>query len=326
MPISGSASYVSTTEEILAHWLVVDTVLGAGNEIHVQNGMTRSGIVRAGMQTLFDSLVAKRLDLSGKLNLQETARGDIDLRKAQLLLRMNQFNDLIRADFSSTKWVNALTNVPSISDGAGLFTPPLDDAATLWQQMDASLGGPGSLKLLGDYLQADFATDIVALKTAYTTWRSAGVVANITLLERNQFQDLIYPVLVNYRKKVPTKFAAGHPLIDSLPQVTPAPGSTPDGVTINVVWVPASQQAKITFTASSATDLAQYELRFCSGPTYNTDLENVVANLPAEATREFLTDAGLATPGNVASFKVYVLTTTGNEKGSNTASIARPPV
>ena len=33
--------------------------------------------------------------------------------------------------------------------------------------------------------------------------------------------------------------------------------------------------------------------------------------------------AGLASPGNVASFKVFVVLTTGNEAGSNTVTITR---
>lgn len=37
-------------------------------------------------------------------------------------------------------------------------------------------------------------------------------------------------------------------------------------------------------------------------------------------------NAALSTPGSVASFKVKFKTTSGNEKGSNTVTIVRPPV
>ena len=36
------------------------------------------------------------------------------------------------------------------------------------------------------------------------------------------------------------------------------------------------------------------------------------------------TTVGLENPGDVASFKVFVLLTTGNEAGSNTVTITRP--
>ena len=50
----------------------------------------------------------------------------------------------------------------------------------------------------------------------------------------------------------------------------------------------------------------------------------MIGNIDRSAPREFLTDAGLPAADNVASFKVYVITTTGNEKGSHTVSVTRP--
>ena len=106
--------------------------------------------------------------------------------------------------------------------------------------------------------------------------------------------------------------------------MSPPPGSTPDGVTINGVWVPLLSMAEITFGPSSSTDVVKYELRVCSGPTYDTNLESVVGFLLPDAPLKFTTDAALAAPGNVAGFRVYTITTTGNEKGSNTAIVTRP--
>jgi len=50
----------------------------------------------------------------------------------------------------------------------------------------------------------------------------------------------------------------------------------------------------------------------------------VAGNIAAGGVRELLTNVGLDTPGAVVSFKVYVITNTGNEKGSNTVVITRP--
>ena len=43
------------------------------------------------------SSAARRAVVQAKLNLQEAGRGDIDNKKATLLLRLNQFNDAARA-------------------------------------------------------------------------------------------------------------------------------------------------------------------------------------------------------------------------------------
>jgi len=318
MPISGPASYPVTTDEFLAHWLAADTALGAGNEI-----VLPGAVVRAGLQTKRDLLGSKRTDVQVKLNLQELARGDIELRKAALLLRVNQFNDKVSALHPNTKWVRALPQIPGIGYCQSNFTDPLDDANSLWQLINADATLP-DITLLGGYLQANFASDIAALKTAYTTYIAAAVAVTITIEERNDLQDEIYPMLKNYRQVMPTYFAKTHALVESLPRLTPEPGSTPDPVTANGAWDATQVKAKITWSASSNANLLDYEIRFCAGPNYSTENESVAGSVSPTAPREFLSDAGLTTPGSVATFKVYVLTSTGNEKGSNTVVVTRP--
>lgn len=318
MAISGPSSYLQTTDEFLTHWLVADTTLGVGNEIVLPGPVTR-----AGLQTRRDNLEVKRADVEARLNAQEIARGDVDIQKAALLLRANQFNDKVRALYSGSKWERALPNVPAITDGQGNFIAPLDDIHSLWLLMNADASIP-DVTLLGAYTQALLATDLAALKAAYVTYNAAGTVITITLSERNDLQDGIYPILKNYRQNLPTYFAKGHALVTSLPTLTPAPGSTPDAVTASGLWIAAQSQAKLTWTSSSDANLLRYDIRFCSGPNYSTDNESISSSVLPGATLEFLTDTGLTSPGNVASFKVYVVTSTGNEKGSNTVTITRP--
>ena len=62
------------------------------------------------------------------------------------------------------------------------------------------------------------------------------------------------------------------------------------------------------------------------GPDYASDDEVVVDNVPASAPRVLNTAAGLTVPGLTAGFKVYVITSTGNERGSNDVYVERPPV
>jgi hypothetical protein len=264
------------------------------------------------------------LDLTAKLNLVETTRGEIEIRKAALLLRINQFNDEIRADYAGTKWELALSNVPSINDGQGVFVIPLEDASTLWNQLNAGIGPAPPVTLLGGYNQATFAADIVALNAAFTSWRAAQKIAEIALAERNDIQDKIQPVLVSYRKKLPTKFAQSHALVETLPILTPRPGSTPEAVVVTAVWTAIQQKARLTWTASTAADLAYYEIRFCAGPNYDTDLESTIGQVAPSANHEFMTNTGLTNPGTVASYKVYVITNTGHERGSEAVSVQHP--
>jgi hypothetical protein len=318
MPISGPTSYVPTAEEFSGHWEAADTTLGVGNEIVLPGAVARAGLVAK-----IAALVAKRAGVQAKLNVQEAARGDIDIRKTGLLLRANQFNDKVRALYAGSKWERALPRVPAFNDGQGNFTEPLDDAAALWLMINDDPGIP-DLTLLGAYVRATFATDITALNAAYTTYNSSGAGVTVVREERNDIQDEIYAILKKYRQAVPTYFAATHAIVESLPRLSPEPGSTPDAVTANGAWDVPQLKAKLTWTLSLEANLLRYEIRFCAGPNYSTENESVLGSVLPGDPREFFSDSGLAASGNVVSFKVYVITTTGNEKGSNTVVVTRP--
>ena len=96
-------------------------------------------------------------------------------------------------------------------------------------------------------------------------------------------------------------------------------------MTINVVFDTTEQKAKVTFNASSAPNVDHYSVRICVGATYNTDVENVIASIPAgPGPFVFFTDEGLAAAGDTISIKVYTVNETQNEKGSNAVAVTRP--
>ena len=320
MPITGPSSYLTTTDEFIGHWGEADTTLGVGNELKLKDGSVRAALV-----TKKDALVARRALLQARLNVQEVGRGDIDIRKTALLVRLNQFNEKVRFQYGGTKWERALPQVPSQSDGQGNFTVPLDDAAALWLMINDDPAIP-DITLIGGYTHTAFVADIAALNVAFTGYNTAGKQADVALQERNDIQDEIYEMLKQYRQAVPTFFVKGNAILDSLPDLTPAPGSTPAAVVATGAWVPATSNARLECSESKDANLFQYEFRYSVGDHYSTDTESVVpgGNIPAGGTRVIFTDVALGTPGNKVNFKAYVITTLGHERGSNTVAIVRP--
>jgi hypothetical protein len=138
------------------------------------------------------------------------------------------------------------------------------------------------------------------------------------------FCSIIYDILKLYRAKLPTKFPAGHALLDSLPDLTPAAGHTPDAVEVTAVWDAAAVKGKITWTESPEATLSHYEVRGVAGDVYVSADETLLASVAPADAREFLTDFALSVPGVVAGFKVYVVLTTGNERGSEAVFVTRP--
>jgi len=321
MPLAGPSSYVPTINEFLAHWVQVNTALGGGGPLVLSDGTTLA--ILTGYR---DSLMAFGSSIQGKLNDVEIARGNIEIKRAALMTRLGEFNRKVRGFLSHTAFVTALPEVPPATSSVATIVEELDDMATLWVKINAATipGFTGPLTLLGGYLVATFNTDLAALKTDSTTWQNAVQDVKLERERRNDLQDKVQPALRDYRVAVQGSFAETDALVESLPRMTPEPGSTPDGVTANIVWDAVLLMAKIGFTGSSNPNLSHFEIRFCAGPNYSTENEVVIGSLTPAELREFVTNHGLTTAGNTASFKVYEVLTTGNEKGSNTLVITRP--
>lgn len=321
MPITGPSSYIPTTNEFLAHWDAANTALGGGGPLLLPGGVTRANLV-----TQRDALQTKQSEVEGQINNGEIARADLTAKKVDLHLRGGQFNDKVRALLGTTPYARALPELPQPQDGQGNFVPPLDDISTLWSKINAAViaGFTPPLLLLGAYPLADFNTALAALKAQFNTVSSEEVLVTLKLAERNAVQDIIYPLLKSYRQVLPTYFAANSPLVASLPRLSPEPGSTPDGVLANGGWDAGTSQGKLTWGESASAEVVEFEVRWSPGNNYDSANEVVLANIAKDATREYFTTQGLGAPGDVSVFKVYVKTTTGNEKGSNTVKITRP--
>jgi hypothetical protein len=70
--------------------------------------------------------------------------------------------------------------------------------------------------------------------------------------------------------------------------------------------------------------LKEYEVRYCVGPDYDIDHEHVAGSIPLAGPLVLLTTKGVAVPGAVGSYRVYVIMESGHEAGSNDVVVARP--
>ena len=101
------------------------------------------------------------------------------------------------------------------------------------------------------------------------------------------------------------------------------PGPGPAAVTLTFVFNEQLPAGVFHWTASTDPQFANYQLRVSSGATYNAATAVVVDTVPA-GTLTLTTIRGLENPGDQASYKLFVRTTTGHEAGSNTITFTRP--
>ena len=161
------------------------------------------------------------------------------------------------------------------------------------------------------------------MRAAFLALTTAENDLEINQEERDELLPVARERMVQYRVMVAALLGPNHPQTLSLPVLFPAPGSTPDPVTLSGAWNGAAAAAIFNWTASTNPNLAEYEIRMSPGATYDEGTSTIVGNI-LPGTTTFQTAAGLATSGDVASFKVFVRLTTGNVAGSNTVTITRP--
>ena len=196
----------------------------------------------------------------------------------------------------------------------------------LWARINTETtiaGFTPPLTLISGYPIAALNNEITNLRAAYASVNTADTDLKIARERRNALLAPARQRLQQYRVAVLARFGATSPLTLSLPRYSPEPGSTPDPVNLSGVWDAASSKAKLTWDASTNPQLSRYEVRQSGGATYKTADEFSVATVDKTQT-QLLTGAGLGVPGTVNCFKVYVVTSDGNERGSNTVKVTRP--
>lgn len=321
MPITGPSSYVPTTAEFIAHWAATTAALPPTKPIILEGSVTSVTFANKRSELLVERNNLEQQDLDAT-----QARQELEMAKEALLAKMNLFNALVRGTMGSTVYARMLALVPGIGFGQEPFSKPMTLTAKLWAKIDAT-PPPGvvpPVELADGSVQVGFAAAVVALAVLYDAVTQTEQDFTQALEDRNDTQDELYPMMKAYRLAVPARFLPGNALIDSLPVLTSESSRTPDPVGLSGAWNAGDAAAHLTGTVSNDPDLKEYELRWCTGASYSTEMEHVAGSIPAGTVPVFVTTKGLPVSGSVAGFRVYVRLTGGGEAGSETVVITRP--
>lgn len=325
MSLSGPSSYVPTLNTFKAHWSSVDIELATGGPLTITDPRQPAGAALGSIA--IEDFITELEFFAGTIG-DELARGDaadavLEESKAAALAASQEFGRKVRAEGKLRHIAPRLPVLPKLSEGEGPFMNAMTSIRQRWKLAETLLAVPFPLE--SGENQTQFAARIVTLGSHFDLAEDADVDTSVARSRRNEVQDRTREVLAAYRGAVEARFAPEHPLVVSLPRIYPQGGHTPAVVTANGSWDAAISKARLTWTASDDADLARYEIRSSNaGGTYDPETESVLGAVDKAAPREFLTAAGLATPGATARFRVYVILETGNERGSETVTVTRP--
>lgn len=314
--------YLQRIDNFTPHWANVNASPGGALVLAGPFTLANLTTARANLATIMNAVVSAA-------NAVQSASADRDLKQLAIRERMRQFNSSVRSLLPNSQFTRQLPKLPQLGRAPGVWLEAMEDISSIWNQINALVSPPGGVTipfvLTGGYKRSDYVLDQAALITAMTTVESAAANALQKRRDRDYAWAAIYNQLKQYRLAVQARFSPSDPLYQSLPALTPAAGHTPDAVNVSAAWDSGLMKAVITYTSSSDPDLDQYELRACFGNRYRTEEEQVLlSNPPGTNPPRFVTDAGLVASGSRVFYRVYVLLTTGNEKGSKTFSVTRP--
>jgi hypothetical protein len=320
MPITSFGSYRATTEEFVVNWGLADGELGA-NPLFLAGNYGREEFLsdRASLLEAMDSVS----DLAAAAR---TAMANRESAKNALLTRARQFRGEVQGQIVDKDYLRELPSAPPISGDFDKFSQPLRAIVRLWTRINAntaSLQLAGPLTLAGGYTLAQFETALGALPLLYSAMEEAEGNLGEARGKRNNRAKAIYERMLQYRKLAPARLPANSPALAQLPRLSPPPGTTPPPLVVTGAWDQQLVKARLTWTASGAENLQKLQVRGCTGGSYKSENEELIGDLPADATH-WEGDWGLTVPGSIASFKVYVMTTTGNENGGKAVKVVRP--
>ena len=324
MAITNLDSYISTIDDFLGHWLDANSALGVAKAITIAVG--NMGYDRGGFQSLRSGLLNLQFDLQSKDNDVEIARSLIEFKKTTLLGWINEFNGLVDAYYSDTHFFAARPKVPTMSDGRDTFSRPMMDMATLWEKLNAAPARPGlalPIKMVDNTTQAQFLAAMTTFDNAYQAAQRADQLLTLSRRNRDLQNTLVYTIMKNYRQAVPSLCREFPLIVDTLPRLTPEPGSTPDALTATGIFQ-APDIAHIEHSPVTQPGIKRVELRGNLGETYNPDTATLLAQHAPNAPATFNTSHGLTGPDTKLVVKVFVINETDNEAGSNSVVIIRP--
>ena len=316
MAISGAASYLPTLNRFIPHWESANAALAPAAPI------TLDGASVADLAALRTLLENQRAAVEAARNSQEGARAGIEMLKAALLDRISQFNGKLPTMNVDPVLLLILPKAYSQGEGMGRVIPALDDMADVWARHDAG-GVPMALR--GGYTLADFTADLALLNAAYKAYGKARNDVKLARGRREGTQDGIAPLLVKYRKRITAEFAEGSAIRESVPEYSPPHiGPKPEAVSLSGTYDAAGGRAALAWSPVTDAKVTEVQVRASVGPEYEVQDETILATLAPGAPGLWAGTFGLLVPGSASSFKVYTLTATGRERGSNAVTVTRP--
>lgn len=295
MPLHGPASFLPLADELLVHWAAVDTARGGEGPLLLAGRIERSSLLelREKLEQMQSAVARARASRSLEAH-------DLEAQDKVVARRMNQFRQYL------------------IGSGVDSKVTP-EEARVLWQKLENESGEPFCLPT--EYTRLDFITDLSARRLMASALAKAEKALASSRGRRDEYQDQLHGFAEMYRDRVAQFFPADHELVRTLPLLSVPRGQAPEPVEAEGSW--EGHCARLWWTPSADPAVAHYDVRGMAGTDYEMEDERLVSRVAAGSSCQVETLSDLDEPEARASFRVYVVLKTGQEKGSRPVTVSR---
>jgi hypothetical protein len=314
-------AYLRTAEEINTHWQQANIAAGA-THITLKGGYTLAQF-QVDLTTFSNKIDQTRAERFQR----DIAAAQRNIQKGNVRDSLTRFRAAITNRLMGTPYASNLPTLPVLTADESTYKEPFLKMQERWRGIDNlsnSLPDFTAPLVLGNGLTIDAYTDqLMELDAAYRSLDRSDTLLETLRRERDALMPILKQRVVQYKNALIDRFGKDHPLVKSLPALSPTAGNTLKAVKLTGTWDTSTGKAALTWTSAASPD-ASYSVRTTGSLPYKAEDEEALATLP-HSTTHFHTDTGLTTPGAEANFKVYVVTPSGNERGSNAVKVVRPP-
>ena len=314
-------SYLRTAQEIDTHWQQANTTAGT-NPITLKGDYTL-----AEFQADFATFSNKIDQTRAERFQRDMAAAQRNIQKGHVRDSLTRFRAAVTNKLMGTPYASNLPTLPVLTADESGYKEPFLKMQERWRGID-SLGSTVDdftppLVLGNGLTLAGFGDQLTELDATYRAVDRSDTLLGTLRRERDALMPILKQRITQYKNALIDRFGKDHPLVKSLPSLSPVASSTLKAVKLTGTWDATTGKAALSWSAAASSE-ASYSVRTTGSLPYKADEEEVLTTLPNGITH-FHTDAGLTLPGSEANFKVYVVTPSGNERGSNAVKVMHTP-
>jgi hypothetical protein len=221
MPVNGPATLLSTIDQFLSHWEMLDRLVAPQSPLVVLEDLPRAGLV-----ALREALLAVPAAVDAAVLEEKLVRGREREMRPHLAFIMKRFNRMVRGNFPGTRFERLLQGMPGMEVAFFDFAVPVHVTQWLWARIEEASDG-GGFRLLterGEWIgSAELALDLAAFIAAHMDTVTAQTMADLARADRDILQERAVAVMKAYGHAVKARVGDGSRLAASLPQLWPGP-------------------------------------------------------------------------------------------------------